>query len=215
MIRGKYLILCKSLIILLISSGAFKEVYAAKSVTVTGPQALSSITELSLEAEVSKKISDTNGRGSYRLLMDLPAGLIPAVKNGSYVKVTIPTIHQNSVAAQIVALNDKKIELVITNQVQQLEGQTLKVDLPVMPTNLYKIPFQSILSPRGLKTEVFLVSNEMKVELVQVTPLQILSDGAIIVSSKHLKNSSIVVQGTDNLLSGDNVQINKTAGAFL
>ncbi len=212
---GKSLIFYKYLIIALLSFGHFKEAFAARLVTTIKPQPVTNISELSLMAEVLERKSEVNGRGTYRLSMDLPAGLIPAVKNGSFVKVTIPTIHQNIVSAQIVSLSKNHAELILNNQVQQLEGQKLKVDLPVLPVNLFKIPFQSILSPRGLTAEVFLLLPEMTVQLVQITPLQILSDGAVIVSSEHLKNASVVVQGTDNLLSGDSVQVNKESGAIL
>lgn len=210
----KYMIFYNFLVIF-VMLGSLNEAFAASSVTIARPKEVTSITNLPLMAEVLQKINETNGRGSYRLLLKLPSGLIPSIKNGSFVNVTIPTIHQNLVSGQIVSINKQNIELIISNQVQQLEGQTLKVDLPVLPTNLYKIPFQSIISPRGLGAEVFLLSADMKVQLVQVTPLHILSDGAIIVSSEHLKNSSIVVQGTDNLLSGDSVQVYKEPGALL
>lgn len=210
----KYMIFYNFLFILLII-GTLNKAQAAQSVSVARPKEVTSITYLPLMAEVVDRISERNGRGSYRLLMKLPTGLIPSIKNGSSVNVTIPTIHQNLVTAKIISINKQNIELIISNQVQQLEGQTLKVDLPVLPNNLYKIPFQSILSPRGLSAEVFILSGDMKVRLVQVTPLHFLSDGAIVVSSEHLKNSSIVVQGTDNLLSGDSVQIYKEPGALL
>jgi hypothetical protein len=53
----------------------------------------------------------------------------------------------------------------------------------------------------------------MKVRLVPVVPLQALSDGSVIVASDQLpdplKDALIVVQGSDNLLSGDSVQIAK------
>jgi hypothetical protein len=214
-----YLIYLKYLIITTLSIGIISEASAARVVTAVKPERVAKIFELSLMADVlDKKFEqkiDTNTRRTFHLSIELPAGLIPAIKNGSYVKVTLPTVHQNVAIAQITSFSKNHVELILANQVQQLEGQKLKVDLPFLPANLFKIPFQAIYSPRGEAAEVFVLSSDMKVQLVQIVPLQISSDGNIIVSSEQLKDALVVVQGTDNLLSGDTVQVNKESGAML
>lgn len=214
--NNKLLIIHKFLIVsLVLSLNTLEARMDRRQVTLAKPMAVASTSELSLVAEVVGKLSESNGRLSYRLSVKIPRGLIPAVKTGSFVGVTLPTIHQSLVNAQIVSLSSKEALLVLDNQVQRLEGQKLKVDLPVKSQGLFKIPFQSIVSSRGDSFEVYIVSAEMKVQSVQVSPIQVSSDGNVIVASEHLKNSSIVVQGTDNLLSGDSVQINKESGALL
>jgi hypothetical protein len=195
--------------------GGFSNVFAAGAVSVTKPRPILSSLELTLEAEVLNKISESNGRGSYRLSLNLPVGVFPAAGVGSLVKVIVPTIHQREDSAQISSMTKNRADLVLSNQVQQLEGQKLKVNFPVKSINLFKIPFQSIVNPRGLFSEVFTLTADNKVKAVKVTPVQILSDGDVIVSSEHLKNTVIVVQGTDNLISGDSVQVNKVAGEVL
>lgn len=163
----------------------------------------------------SDQKDDTNTRRSFHLSIELPVGLVAAIRNGSYVRVSLPTVHKNVAIAQVTSLSKNRVELVLANQVQQLEGQKLKVDLPFLPVNLYKIPFQAIYSPRGTTSEVFILSSDMKVQLVQITPLQISADGSIIVSSEQLKDAIVVVQGNDNLLSGDTIKVNKESGAIL
>lgn len=215
----KSLFYLRYLIIIPLSIGSFSEATAAHLVTVARPEHVTKIFELSLMADViDKKLeqkNDENTRRSYHLSIELPTGLIPVVKNGSYVKVSLSTIHKNVAIAQITSISKTHVQLVLTNQVQQLEGQKLKTDLPFHPVNLFKIPFQAIYSPRGSTSEVFILSSDMKVQLVQITPLQISSDGSVIVSSEQLKDALVVVQGTDNLLSGDTVKVNKESGAML
>jgi hypothetical protein len=215
----KSLICLKYLIIIALSLGNSGEVKAARLVTVIKAESVTKVFELSLMAEVLDKNlenkNDNNTRKTYHLSITLPIGLIPAIKNGSYVKVSLPTIHKNVAIAQITSIFKNHVQLVVANQVQQLEGQKLKTDLPFHPVNLFKIPFQAIYSPRGSTSEVFIVSSDMKVLLVPITPLQISSDGSVIVSSEQLKDALVVVQGTDNLLSGDTVKVNKKSGAML
>lgn len=215
----KSLIFYKFLITTLLAIGNFRVASAARLVTTAKPENITKIFELSLMADVlDKKVNqkdETSTRRSFHLSIELPTGLVPAIRNGSYVKVSLPTVHQNVAIAQITSLSKNRVELVLANQLQQLVGQKLKVDLPFLPINLFKIPFQAIYSPRGGASEVFILSSDMKVLLVQIVPLQISSDGNIIVSSEQLKEALIVVQGTDNLLSGDTVQVNKESGAML
>lgn len=217
--QHKLLIFYKYLFAILLSLGNFREVLAARLVSTARPEPVSKIFELSLMADVlEKKLDqkdDSNTRRSFHLSVELPAGLVPAIRKGSYVKVTLPTVHQNVAIAQITSLSKNHVEFILANQVQQLEGQKLKVDLPFLPVNLFKIPFQAIYSPRGSSSEVFILSSDLKVQLVQIVPLQISSNGNIIVSSEQLKDALVVVQGTDNLLSGDTVQVNKESGAML
>lgn len=219
MTRRKLLIFYKYLFAVLLSLGNFREALAARLVTTAKPEHVSKIFELSLMADVLDKKSDqkddTNTRRSFHLSIELPVGLVAAIRNGSYVRVSLPTVHKNVAIAQVTSLSKNRVELVLANQVQQLEGQKLKVDLPFLPVNLYKIPFQAIYSPRGTTSEVFILSSDMKVQLVQITPLQISADGSIIVSSEQLKDAIVVVQGNDNLLSGDTIKVNKESGAIL
>ncbi len=215
MSSSKLLNFNKKIILIISILGSFSRAFASGIVSVAIPHPVVSNSELSLEAEVLSKFAESNGRGSYRLSLSLPTGVLPAVGVGSFVKVFVPTIHQSTVSAQVISMTKNRANLILSNQVQQLEGQRLKVEFPVQALNLFKIPFQSIVSPRGLKSEVFILTSDMKVSAVEVTPIQILNDGYVIVSSEDLKNKSIIIQGTDNLMSGDSVQVNKDVGALL
>jgi hypothetical protein len=188
---------------------------AARPVSVIKAKPVSQAVRLTLMAEVLDKAigekADSDERRSYHLSISPPNGLVLAMRAGSFVKVILPTVHHGEAMARIISISKTRIELLLTNQVQQLEGQQLKVELPFQPVHLYQIPFQAVYSPRGLTAEVFLLSADMKVRLVPVVPLQASSDGGLIVASDQLpdplKDALVVVQGTDNLLSGDSVQI--------
>lgn len=165
---------------------------------------------LNLIADVSnsanQKSTALTGR-NYHLSVQIPKDTVLNLSLGSSVTVTLPTIHRRNALAKITSISKTKIELLLTNQVQILEGQRLTVTLPIKPVHLYRIPFQAIYSPRGLTTEVFVLSNDQRVRLIQIAPLQFLADGKIIVSSDQLNGALIVVQGTDNLIAGDQVQV--------
>lgn len=183
---------------------------AAHSVLVVEAKPVSKSVQLTLMADVSDSPGDkrTSWAGrSYRLALQIPKGVILDLSVGSKVSVTLPTIHNRSALARVSSVSKTQIEFLLTNQVQLLDGQRLRVTLPVKPTHLYQIPFQSIYSPRGLTAEVFILSSDHRVHLVPVVPLQVLPDGQVIVSADQLKGVSIVVQGGDNLVSGDKVQV--------
>ena len=183
---------------------------AAHSVLVTEARSVSETVHLTMMADVlnssTDKITSLTGR-SYRLSIEIPKGAVLDLSPGSTVSVTLPTIHNRNAQARVSSISKTHIELLLTNQVQLLDGQRLRVILPAKPTHLYKIPFQAIYSPRGLTTEVFILSSDKRVRLVPVVPLQVLADGKVIVSADQLKGATIVVHGGDNLVSGDSVQV--------
>lgn len=189
---------------------ASKTLAASHTVSVTKPQSVSKPVQLTVIADVTSltngKITMDSGR-NYRLIAQIPAGIMLNLVPGSSAFATLPTIHNRNVLTKVTSVSRTKIELLLNNQVQLLDGQRLRVTLPVKPIHLYRIPFQAIYSPRGLTTEVFTVSANQRAHLVSVTPLQFLPDGNVIVYSDQLANTTIVVHGTDNLIHGDSVQI--------
>jgi hypothetical protein len=183
---------------------------AAHSVSVAKAEPISKDVNLTLTAEVLETAADdtripSSGR-SYHLSIQLPSGVAPDLSLGSSVNVSLPTIHHNNAVAITKSISKTRVELLLTNQTQLLGGQRLSVVLPLKPAHLYRIPFQAVYSPRGVTTEVFALSSEMRVRLIPIVPLQVLPDGKIIISSDQLDGVSIVVQGTNNLVSGDSVQ---------
>jgi hypothetical protein len=196
-----------SLSLLLLSQGASA---ADHKVSVVKPEPVSTTVPLTLIAEVSDspdhEVSLLTGR-NYRLSIQVHKDMVFDLSPGSIVPVTLPTIHHRDAQAKVSSISKTKIELILTYQVQLLEGQRLRVTLPAKPVHLYRIPFQAVYSPRGITAEVFVLSSDQRVNLVPIFPLKVLSNGNVIVSSDQLKGATIVVQGTDNLVSGDKVQI--------
>jgi hypothetical protein len=186
-------------------------VLAAHYVSVIKAEPVSKTVHLTLMADVSDpttaQSSISQPERTYHLSVQLPNGVTPDLSVGSSVAVTLPTIHHNSAFASVKSISKTQVALVLANQVQILEGQRLRVILPLKPAHLFRIPFQAIYSPRGLTTEVFLLSNEKRTHLVPVVPLQALPEGKMIVSADQLDDATVVVQGTDNLISGDSVQV--------
>lgn len=189
---------------------ASKTLAAGHAVSVTKPQSVSRPVQLTVIADVSSfpnsKITMGSDR-SYRLTAQIASGMVFNLVPGSSVLATLPTIHNRNVLTKVSSISKTKIELLLNNQVQLLDGQRLRITLPIKPIHLYRIPFQAIYSPRGLTTEVFTVSANQRAHLVSVTPLQFLPDGNVIVYSDQLANTIIVVHGTDNLIHGDSVQV--------
>ncbi len=199
------------LCLLLISQGASAADHQVNhKVTIAKVEPVSTTLSLTLIADVSdspdSKVTSLSGR-NYRLSIPIPKGTVFDLSLGTSVPVTLPTIHHQNAQAKVSSISKTKIELMLSNQVQLLEGQRLRVTLPTKPLHLYRIPFQAVYSPRGLTTEVFVLASDNRVSLVPIVPLKVLSNGNVIVSSDQLKGATIVVQGTDNLVSGDQVQI--------
>jgi multidrug efflux pump subunit AcrA (membrane-fusion protein) len=179
-------------------------------VSIVKAEPVSATVPLTLIADVSdspdRKVTSLAGR-NYRLSILVPGGTVFDLSLGSSVPVTLPTIHHRNAQAKVSSISKTKIELMLANQVQLLDGQRLRVTLPAKPIHLYRIPFQAVYSPRGITAEVFVLSSDQRVNLVPIVPLRVLSNGNVIVSSDQLKGATIVMQGTDNLVSGDKVQI--------
>lgn len=183
---------------------------AAHLVSTVRSEPVSQTIHLTVMADVSdlseSKVTSLTGR-NYRLSIQIPKGIVFDLSTGSNVPVTLPTIHHRDVQAKVSSISKTQIDLMLFNQVQLLDGQRLRVTLPAKPVHLYQIPFQAIYSPRGITAEVFILSNDQRVNLVPIFPLQILPNGRVIVSSDQLNGATIVVHGTDNLVPGDSVQV--------
>jgi len=183
---------------------------ATHRVTTVKAERVSTTVQLMLTADVSdlpdSKVTSLSGR-SYRLSIQIPKGTVFDLSVGSNVQVTLPTIHNRVTQAKVSSISKTQIDLMLVNQVQLLDGQRLRVTLPTKPVHLYSIPFQAIYSPRGITTEVFVLTSDQRVNLVSIVALQVLPNGKVIVSSAQLNGATIVVQGTDNLISGDSVQV--------
>ncbi|MBI2387467.1 MAG: hypothetical protein HYV14_15875 [Elusimicrobia bacterium] len=190
---------------------------AAHPVSIAKAEPVSGAVHLTLTAEASDAAAHDEavprpGR-AYHLSIQLPSGVTPALPIGSFVTVTLPTVHHNTAPAKIKSISKTRVELVLENQTQLLDGQRLKVTLPLKSAHLYQIPFQAVYSPRGITTEVFVLSPEQRAHRIPVVPIKVLPGGKIIVSSDRLNGASIVIQGTDNLISGDGVRVVEQKGA--
>ena len=185
---------------------------AEHPVQVQLPLAVKGTINLTLQSRDIEKSTDKSGgtatvSRNYRLNLVLPQGLSANVKEGTPVRVILPVVRNREAWAKVAKMDKNNIQLVLSNQVQQLEGQNLSVEIPIQPKDLYQIPFQAVYSPRGLTTDVFVVSNDGVASLVPIHVLQIFDDGTMIVLAKQLQNARVVINGNDNLISGEKVQI--------
>lgn len=206
--------LCGVLVLLALAP---RQALATHWVSVVRPEPVSKTVHLTVLAQVLDTAGNDNsiprpGR-SYHLSIQLPEGVTPDLYPGSIVSVALPTIHHSNALARVASVSKARIELILADQVQLLEGQQLRASLPLRPTHLFRIPFQAVYSPRGMSTEVFLITSEKQARLIPVVPLQVLPDGKIIVSSDQLGGADIIAQGTDNLITGDSVQVVDQKGA--
>ncbi len=166
---------------------------------------------VTVQAQVLKKPTgneaEVENAHSFQVKVNVPEGGTPDLEVGSWVHVTLPTVRHKVASARVTAITNNSVELLLPGQVQQLEGQQLKVELPLKSKGLYRIPFQAIYSPRGITTQVFILTKNSTAHLISVKALQVLDDGEVIVSSEYLKDSKVVVSGTDNLLSEDSIRV--------
>jgi multidrug efflux pump subunit AcrA (membrane-fusion protein) len=136
----------------------------------------------------------------------IPEGAKPALRRGQEVSVTLPIIHHGKTAASVAALAPGEIRLLLAKQVQELNGQEVRVEIPLKPQGICRVPFQSIDSPRGLSKQV-LVLNDNHVEARDVKIVALAGGTDILVTGPLAAGDQVVVEGLDNLLSGDEVQV--------
>jgi hypothetical protein len=181
---------------------------AAHFVDVRTAAAIRECLTVTLRAEVLDRTDgDSVARvRSYHLRVAIPEGTVPDVRVGSSIRVSLPVVHHAEAFAKVMSVTGGDITVLLSDQIQQLDGLRLKADLPLKPVNLYRIPFQAVYSPRGITTETF-VFDGARVSLVRVAVLEIHDDGGIVVSSSHLADARVVVNGLDNLVSGDEVNL--------
>lgn len=148
-----------------------------------------------------------SGSRPYHLAIRIPDGAKPDAAVGDALRLSLPIIHNARVLAKVTAVSEFDISLLLSGQVQRLQGLEITAELPLKPVNLYLIPFQAVYSPRGITTEVFVLQGDSRVRLVPVKPLAIRDNGDLIVSSSHLAGAKVVVDGLDNLVSGDLVSV--------
>lgn len=153
----------------------------------------------------SKSIRD------YWVNVTLPDDVTPDIRVGDLVPVQLPVVRNRETRAKVVEFKNQIIRLLVSHQVQYLEGQTLTVSIPIQKTNLFFVPFQAIYSPRGGKTKVFVLDQDNKTKLVPVKVLQMMNEGTLIVSSPSLAAGvNIITHGLENLGDGEKVRVIET-----
>lgn len=183
--------------------------WAQHAVMVQAAYAVKHQITITLQAQVLEKISERSNRTerSYHLSLEFPEGVQPQISEGSTARVILPTIRNRETFARVLSISKNSIALLLANQVQQLDGQSLTVEIPLKPDDLFEIPFEAVYSPRGLKAEAFVLEPNSTVKLVPTKVLQVSNDGMVVVSSKQLKEAKVVIKGNDNLVSGDSVEV--------
>ena len=134
----------------------------------------------------------------------LPAGAQPAIVPGDRATVMLPILHNENVKATLTQAGERNLRFSLTGQVQALDGETVRVVVSLKPTSLYKVPFSSIYSPRGLNTQVFIFDGE-KVELSDVTVIRVLENNSLLIVAALPAGTQVVTSGIDNLTPGDHV----------
>lgn len=177
---------------------------------------VSHTTIVRLYASVDSKIDDPSSDlyHSYLLIVELPKAVIPDIHINQTLNVSLPTIHHKKHRAVITNIQGRSIELRLDDQVQQLAGQALTVEVPLRNKELYLIPHESIYAPRGFDPKVFIVKNERAVS-VAVGVIQAKDNGLILVSSSYLNNENVICNGLNNLIAGEPVNIISLKGGEL
>jgi hypothetical protein len=151
--------------------------------------------------------SSVRGTSSYQIEVDLPKGVQADLSKGQTVLVSLPIVHHSEVRARIDRVEVGKIKLILGDQVQELAGQEVRVQIPLRSLGLYRIPFEAVCSPRGLSKKVFVLQGDR----VLATPVEVVApssdDGDIWIAGQFAPDSKIVIRGFDHLVTGDLVRV--------
>lgn len=140
----------------------------------------------------------------YRVTVEIPEGAQTTLSAGQTAAVTLPIIHHQE-ARGTVESTAGALHLVLSNQVQELNGQQVQVLVPLRAQGLFRLPFQSVYSPRGVTKRVMVVRGK-SVEAVEVKVIALAGESDVIVAGSLSNGESVVVDGLDNLLPADPVE---------
>lgn len=182
---------------------------AKHSVSVVKAEAAAKSVELSLPAYVEPKLNPTSTASirSYNLEVRLPKGAQPSLQIGSVINVSLALVRNRNAKAEVVAIGKDAIKLRLSNQVQQLDGQTLTASVPLKKENLFFVPSQAIYSPRGEGAQVFIFDENQTARLTPVAVIRAEKDGNVLVSAPTLSNAKVIFRGLENLNSGEPVDV--------
>jgi hypothetical protein len=178
---------------------------AAQAVAVARVSALKGPQDLLLPAQARETAApEPGGRKDYRIDVVLPAGVHPRLQDGVWVR--LPIVRHARVKAAVQGLRDGRLELLLPDQVQELNGRGVQVELRIEAQGLHSLDFEALCSPRGLGAKVFAV-REGLARSVDVTLLDLKDDGSAVVAGALRDDESVAVRGLENLLDGDRVRV--------
>lgn len=147
-----------------------------------------------------------NRASSYLVRVAVPKGATPDVAVGRSVPVTLPIIHHQQTTGSVVKIEEGEVQLRLAQQVQELNGQRVRVQLPIAGKGIFRVPFTAIYSPRGGSKQVFVVK-EGRAEARPAELVSLFSSDQVLVAAALNEGDQVVSQGIDNLISGDTVEV--------
>lgn len=189
---------------------------AENIVSVCSPGSPPQSAKINLNAVVEAKLdaSSSSLYHSYQLGVFLPQTVMPEIQLNQNLDITLPVIRKRQDKARITNITKQKLQLVISDQLQQLEGQVLTVQIPLKREGLYLIPPQAVYSSRGFNPQVFIIRDN-RAATVPIEVIQVMDSGQVLISSSQLKNSKVICNGINNLVAGESVQVEGAGGGNL
>lgn len=177
-------------------------------VGVVAVQAFDKTTVVGLVGRVLKLEGRT---AEYQVTVPLPKGALADVTPGQRIPITLPIIRNQQTQGVVESLQLDKLILHLSQQVQELNGQNVRAEVPIKATGIFRLPFTAIYSPRGVTKQVFVVKQE-RAELMPVEVISLYNNHELLISAGLSATDRVVTQGLDNLLNGDAVEVVATDG---
>lgn len=150
----------------------------------------------SMVSHISERIKD------YLISVPIPKGIYPRLSVGKKVSVILPLVHNQEATAVVNSIDSDILTLRLSKQIQELNGQKIKVIIPFSSKGLFKLPFRALYSPLGNKEQIFIIRNE-HVQIKSVKVITVLSSTEVIVAGDLADSDWVAIQGIDNLIAGD------------
>lgn len=188
--------------------GCSKEQKNQRPKTLVETQSVKFVDEnlsIKLVGHILPNSQTSTAKSIFTIQIPLPDGVSPALKIGEQIEVRLPFVNSKKAMAEISKIGPQ-LEARLPHQIHDLTGHRLDVIVPIKKNRLAILPFQSIYSPRGTTTEIFVLKNG-RVSLTKVTPIQLVSEKELLVVADLEKAALVVTAGFENLINNDEVEV--------
>lgn len=146
---------------------------------------------------------------NFSVNIEIPKNLKLKIKENQYLTVLLPlSVNPKSVQARVTKYENQELQFQFRFPAYTIEGMDVSTKLSIESPQLFNVPLNSIVSPLGDKTFIYLVSQNKairhEVEIVDFFEMRVLVQ--LKTDANDLEQHPIIISGHYNLMPGDQVE---------